>query len=200
MTALLVGAAMLVASPAIASSVTPVGQVSLSSKAGGVQHVKYEFSFTTSAPGGDLMAANADTITIAAPAGTVLKNDVQVHDDTTNQGISVFGTLSNADATLTLDLCCSEEIHAGDQVTITLDDVKNTATGGPYALNLSTSKDTGLAPTATYSLTAPEPITSPTAVTLSSRAMGVAHVKYSFGFKTSATTGGLTEPGTITID
>src|SRR3954453_14435783 len=138
MAALLVGAALLFASPAIATSVTPVGQVSLSSKAGGVQHVRYELSFTTSAPGGGLAAASSDTITIAAPAGTVLKNNAQVHDDTTNQGISVSGALSNADATLPLDLCFSEEIHAGDQVTIVLDDVKNTATGGPYVLNLST--------------------------------------------------------------
>src|SRR4051812_42588798 len=112
--------AMLAAAPAEASSVTPVGPISLSSKAGGVQHVKYEFSFTTSATGG--LSGPSDTITIAAPGGTVLKNSVTVHDDTTGQGISVSGILSNANATLTLTLCCTEVINAGDKVTITLND------------------------------------------------------------------------------
>src|SRR4051812_3117062 len=184
----------------MASSVTPVGPVSLSSTAYGVQHVEYQFSFTTSGTGGLSSTAPADTIRIDAPGGTVLQNSYRLRDDTTGQDISTFGALSNVDQTLTLTLCCSEVINPGDQVTITLNDVQNPPSGGPFSLNLSTSKDTGLAPTPTYALTTPEQITAPTGVTLSSEAIGVAHVKYQFGFKTSANTGGLANKGTITID
>ncbi len=182
----------LVAQQQISGLTTPT----LSSTAGGVQHVSYSFSFTASSIGG---LVGPGTITIAAPAGTVLPTFGQVRDDTTSTTLSRSGVRTNSNATLTLSLCCSDQISAGDTITVTLDDVKNPATGGPYSLSLSTSSDPSPVTTPQYSLTAPEQITNLTAASLSSAASGVQHVSYSFSFKASGSTGRLVDPGTITI-
>src|SRR4051794_31481020 len=117
--------------------VTGVTAPTVSSTAGGVQHVRYSFSFNAGAGNGGLV--NGGTITITAPSGTVLPGSAVIHDDTTNASITRSGTRSNANTTLTLGLCCSEAIAAGDHITITLDDVTNPAAGSGYTLAVSTS-------------------------------------------------------------
>jgi hypothetical protein len=191
--ALLAVAALFGAAPAMATSVmNPT--VSLSTTAGGVQHAEYVVNFTASGPVG-----SGGSITIAAPAGTVLPTVADIHNDTTNASFSRFGTPANAGATLTISLCCSDTINPGDSITVTLDDVKNAATGGPYVVNVSTSADTTPAATPGYTLTAPEPISALSAISLSSTAVAAQHVSYSFSFNASASTGRLLTSGTIKI-
>jgi hypothetical protein len=188
-----------VASPGYAltapEQVTGVTGVSLSSAAGGIKHVRYSFGFTASGTTGALVAPG--TITIAAPAGTVLPGVAQLRDNTTGASFSRSGTLSNSNATLTVSLCCTDTINPGDSVTVTLDDVTNPATGGPYTLGVSTSSNPGAVTGAGYSLTAPQSLTGLTSITVTTDTHGV--VSDSFSFRTSTPTGGLVPPGTITI-
>jgi predicted RNA-binding protein with TRAM domain len=179
------------------NQVTNVTAPSLSSTAGGVQHVRYSFGFNAGATNGGLVSPG--TITIAAPAGTVLPTFAQIRDDSTGASFSRSGVRANSNATLTLSLCCTDAINPGDHVTITIDDVKNAATGSNYTFNVSTSSSPAAVPSSPYSLTAPEQITGVTPVSLSSAAGGIQHVRYSFGFKASGVTGGLVAPGTIAI-
>jgi predicted RNA-binding protein with TRAM domain len=178
-------------------SVTNVTAPSLSSTAGGVQHVRYSFGFNAGATNGGLVSPG--TITIAAPAGTVLPTFAQIRDDDTGASFSRSGARANSNATLTLSLCCTDAINPGDHVTITIDDVKNAATGSNYTFNVSTSSSPTAVASSPYSLTAPEQITGVTPVSLSSAAGGIQHVRYSVGFNASGSTGGLVAPGTIAI-
>jgi hypothetical protein len=175
--------------------VTGVTGVSLSSAAGGIKHVRYSFGFTASGTTGALVAPG--TITIAAPAGTVLPGVAQLRDNTTGASFSRSGTLSNSNATLTVSLCCTDTINPGDSVTVTLDDVTNPATGGPYTLGVSTSSNPGAVTGAGYSLTAPQSLTGLTSITVTTDTHGV--VSDSLSFRTSTPTGGLVPSGTITI-
>src|SRR5205823_729500 len=153
---------MLAPAAAQASSVQSLSAVTLSSSAGGIQHVRYSFSFVTSPTGG---LGSGGTITVAAPAGTVLPSVAQLHDDSTNTTISRSGTLTNGNATLTINLCCTDTINAGDMVTVTLSDVKNAAAGG-HTIDVSTSADTSPATTPSYTLVAPQQVSGVTPVSL----------------------------------
>jgi hypothetical protein len=177
--------------------VTNVTAPTLSSTAGGVAHVRYSFSFDAGASNGRLVAPG--TITIAAPPGTVMPGVAQITDTTAGTSFSRSGVRSNSNATLTLSLCCTDVINAGDHVTITLDDVTNAGTGSNYTFNVSTSSSPTVVVGSPYSLTAPEQITGVTGVSLSSAAGGIQHVRYSVGFTASGSTGGLVAPGTIAI-
>jgi hypothetical protein len=177
--------------------ITTVTAPSLSSTAGGVQHVRYSFSFNTSTGNGGLVAPG--TITIAAPPGTVLPGFAQIRDDTAGTSFGRSGARTNGNATLTLSLCCTDAISAGDHVTVTLDDVTNAASGANYTFNVSTSSNPTPVASQTYSLTAPEQVTGVSGVSLSSVAGGIDHVRYSFGFTASGSTGSLVAPGTIKI-
>ncbi len=191
---LVIGAALFGAAPADASSLQNVSAVTLSSTAGSVPHVRYSFSITTSS-----LLGPTGTITIAAPAGTVMPTGAQLHNDTTNTTISRSGTRTNGNATLTVSLCCSDAINPGDTITVTLGDITNATAGGPYSLAVSTSSDTTPLSSPAYTLGATQPVTGVTAPSLSSTAGGVPHVRYSFSFATSGGNGGLVAPGTITI-
>jgi hypothetical protein len=175
--------------------VTNVTAPSLSSAAGGVQHVRYSFSFMASAGNGGLVAPG--TITIAAPAGTVLPTVAQIRDETAGTSFSRSAARSNSNATITTSLCCTDAINPGDKVTITLDDVTNAATGGPYSFNVSTSSNPTPVSSPAYSLSAPQQVTDVTPVTTSTDSRGI--LSDSFSFKTSVLTGRLVPPGTITI-
>jgi hypothetical protein len=108
--------------------------------------VSDSFSFQTSVPTGGLVAPG--TITIAAPAGTVLPFLAQLHNDTTGNGtFTRSGVCSNSNATLTVSLCCTDAIAPGDMVTVTLTGVTNPA-GGPGFFGVSTSSDPFAAQTA----------------------------------------------------
>jgi hypothetical protein len=170
--------------------------VSLSSNAGGIQHVTYTIGFTTGAATGELVAPG--TITIAAPAGTAFQAGGVIHDITTNQTFAVGGTLSNGNATDTLTLGGSEVINSGDQVSVTLSNVTNPATSANNVIALSTSSDTNVTRTSNYVLTSPQVVTSPS-VALSSNAGGIQHVTYTVGFTAGNATGELVAPGTVTI-
>ena len=111
------------------------------------------FSFKTSGSTGGLVGPG--TITIAAPAGTVLPAVAQLHDDTTNATFTRSGVRSNSNATLTVSLCCTDAVNPSDHVTVTLDDVTNAATGG-HTLDVSTSSNPSPVATPSYTLTAPE--------------------------------------------
>src|SRR4051812_23066336 len=177
--------------------VTNVTAPSLSSTAGGVQHVRYSFSFNAGAGNGGLVSPG--TITVAAPAGTTLPAVAPIRKDPAGTSFSRSGARTAGNATLTLSLCCTDAIGPGDHVTITLDDVTNAATGANYNFNVSTSSSPTPVASLPYSLTAPEQITGVTGVSLSSAAGGVEHVRYSFGFTASGSTGGLVAPGTIKV-
>ncbi|MEA2495347.1 MAG: hypothetical protein QOJ29_3258, partial [Thermoleophilaceae bacterium] len=107
------------------------------------------------------------------------------------------GVRSNSNATLTVSLCCTDQINPGEAVTITLDDVTNPPTGGPYSVNVSTSSNPTPVATAGYSLTAPQQVTDVTPATTSTDAHGV--LSDSFSFRTSVPNGRLVPPGTVTI-
>src|SRR5436305_1613478 len=91
----------------------------LTSTAVSVPHVRYSFSFTTSSGNGGLVQPG--TITITAPAGTTLPSSGTIHDNNSGANFGRSGTVTNSGATLTLSLCCSDAIAAGDTLTITLD-------------------------------------------------------------------------------
>jgi hypothetical protein len=178
--------------------ITNVSAPTLSSNAGGVPHVRYSFSFQTSTGNGGMVAPG--TIKIDAPAGTTLPSSATIHDNNSGANFGRSGTLSNGNATLTLSLCCSDAIAAGDVLVITLDNVTNAPTGSGYTFGVSTSTNPQVVQSQPYSLTAPEQLTGATGVSLSSAAGGIQHVRYSFGFTASGSTGGMVAPGTIKID
>jgi hypothetical protein len=185
----------LAASPALASSVQVGSAPTLTSTGGGVQHVRYTVTFTTSATGA---LADGDTITISAPAGTVFANNIGVHNDTTGGSFSAGSTMfSNGGATVTLTLCCGQTVGANHTVTVTFVNVTNPAAGGPYTIGVATSKDTDAAQSPGYTLTPPQTVSSLN-VSPSSTAGGVPHVRYAVAF-TASSTGGLTDEGTITL-
>jgi hypothetical protein len=116
------------AAPAGASSVSGVSAPVLSTTAAGASAVEYNsigFTVTTA------MAATGTSVTIAAPAGTILSNgcDNIVHDDTTGQQVACGGLLSNANATLTLSFNNGQAVGANDHLTVTLRKVTNPAAG-----------------------------------------------------------------------
>ena len=193
--ALLAVAALWSAAPALASSVlNPT--VSLSTTAGGVKHVQWVVTFTANAPVG-----SGGSITIAAPNGTVLPTFADIDDTTAGTSFSRSGTRTNGNATLPIDLCCTDTINSGDSITVTLDDVTNPPTGGSNQVNVSTSGGDMLpAPTPSFSLTPPEQVAGISPISLTSTAAGAQHVSYSFSFNASATTGKLVKNGTIRID
>lgn len=178
---------------------TNVSAVTLSSHAGGVQHVRYSFSFNTSGAGGLAGSVPGTTITIDAPVGTTLPGVAQIHDVTTGTTISRSGTLTNSNRTLTVHLCCTDVINANDMVTVTLDDITNAPASTGYVINVSTSQDTTPVPTPSYDLATPQTVSVVSAPSLSSTAGGAQHVRYSFSFNTSSPDGGLVSPGTIVI-
>src|SRR5436305_10111394 len=126
---------MLLPAAAQAGTVQNLSAPAVSSTAGGVPHVRYSFSFQVQTALG-----NTDNITIAADAGTVLPSTATVHDDTTNAN---FGRSASGGgtSTITVNLCCTDAIAAGDTVTVTLDNVTNPAAGS-HTIAVSTSKDT----------------------------------------------------------
>ena len=84
----------------------------------------YGVSFSTSSSTtGKLVAPG--TITIAAPAGTVLPASALIHNITTGDTFSVGGARSNGNATIALNLGGSEVINAGDAVAVTFTNVTN---------------------------------------------------------------------------
>ncbi|MEA2411186.1 MAG: hypothetical protein QOC77_1747, partial [Thermoleophilaceae bacterium] len=193
--ALLVGAALFSAAPAQASQLQNVSAVTLSTHAGGAQHVRYSFSITTSASGA---LGSGGTIRIDADNGTVLPTVATLHNDTTNTTISRSATTTNVGATTTIHLCCTDTINPGDTVTITLDDVTNPG-AALHSLSASTSADVTPVASPSFTLNAAGTVSGVTAPTVSSTAGNAQHVRYSFSFTTSSPDGGLVGPGTIVI-
>ena len=170
-------------------AVTGVTGPTLSSSAGGIQHVKYTLGFTASATTGGLVSPG--TITVDTPVGTVLPSGATINDATTGQTFTVGGTRTNSNRTIALNISGGEVVNAGDAVTITFNDVTNPATGSGYQISISTSSDTTAVLTGTYALTAPASITSVTAVTLSSSATGIQHVNTRSGSRRAPPPAGL---------
>src|SRR4030081_222379 len=101
------------AGSALASSLTNVSAVTLSTTAGGATGVSYKFSFNTTSA-----LVSPDKLTVAAPAGTVLPPCPVIHDDTTNANVGGCGTLSNGNATATYAI---SPVGANDHVSVELD-------------------------------------------------------------------------------
>ena len=158
--------------------------------------MRYTVGFDTSAPTAGCVAPG--TITVDAPAGTVLPGSALITDSTNGQTFSVGGTRSNANRTIALNLGGSEHIEPGDHVTITFADVTSPPAGSGFRINLSTSSDPAAVQTPAYNLTAPQSITSVAPLSASSTDGGASGVTYTLGFATSST-GGLVAPGTITV-
>ena len=182
------------AAPALASSVTSLSAVSLSSSAAAATGVRWSSGFTTSSAGG--LSSNG-TVTVVTPSGTVLPNCVSYDDTTTNQQFSgCQQTSSDGGATATYGV--NGTINAGDQVKLTMDNVTNPPAGTGDKLTFSTSSDTTPASTPTFATTAPQALSDLLAVSLSSSAAGATGVTYSVGFTTSST-GGLVSGGSVTV-
>ncbi len=184
-----------------AASVSSVTAPTLSSSAAGAKAVEYtSIGFTVSATGG--MAATGSSVTVAAPAGTVLSNgcDNVVHDDTTGQNVGCGGLLTNSNATLTINFNNNQPVNANDHLTVTLKKVTNPA-AGTYTLSVSTSADTTPAASMPYTVTAGSQSVSPvTAPVLNTTAAGATAVEYNtIGFNVSPTGALSPDGGTVTI-
>ncbi len=143
----------------------------LSSTTAGAAHVSYSLQFTSSATG--VLVAQHGTITVAAPTDTVFTPPpagVAVADVTTGQSNRDFGpSITAGGATITIHVPIGIDVHAGDRVSIKLDDVVNPPAGSGYSLHVSTSSDTVSAATPTYDVSTGPPLVGPQpAVTLSS--------------------------------
>ena len=137
--------------------------VTLSSTAAGASHVTYSLQFTASSTG--TLVAQHGTITVAAPTDTVFTaagTGALVNDLTTGQSNRDFGpTISGGGATVTIHVPIGVDVHAGDRVSIELDDVVNPPAGSGYSLRVSTSSDTVSTATPTYDVGPPVVIGGP---------------------------------------
>ena len=128
------------------------------------EKVGYEVSFiSTSALSGGT-AAN-DSVTISAPAGTVLpagSTEYGFSNDTTNHGYSFGGArpvLTDGGATVTLSLANNPyiDVRAGDRVSVSIglfgpSFVTNPPEPGQYTLDVRTSSDSTPATSAPYTI------------------------------------------------
>ncbi len=158
--------------------------VELSTMAAGATNVTYTVGLVASASGA---LASGGSITLTGPAGTVFPGQaVDVFDVTASKDLGSFASSSsNHGATTTVALSgAGASAPAGDQLRLTVPGVTNPATGA-YQLGVSTSSDSVLADTATYSVVAAQAPASPT-VSVSSSAAGTTNVTYTVGLTTSS--------------
>ena len=182
------------AQPASASSVSSP-TVELSSTTTNAPDVTWRVDFTASPTGA--LAANAGTITVSAPAGTVFPSfGADLIDVTagTDLGFFLDASLQNNGATSTWTV--SGDVRAGDQLELVIPDVTNPASGG--AVSVSTSADTTAVGTAPVTLTAPGSVSSPS-VSLTSNVQGATGVTYLVDFTPSANGSLATFYGTVTV-
>ncbi len=182
-------------------SVSAVTAPVLNTTAAGATGVEYNtIGFNVSATGA--LSYDGGTVTIAAPAGTVLTNgcDNNIHDDTTGQQVGCGGVLSNSNATLTTNINNNQPVNANDHLTISLRRVTNPA-AGTYTLAVSTTSDTVAVTSNAYTITAGgRSVSAVTAPVLNTTAAGATGVEYNtIGFNVSATGALSYDGGTVTI-
>jgi hypothetical protein len=168
------------------SSVTGVS-VTPSTTAAGASGVTYTVTFHPASGLADFYG----TITVNAPAGTVLSSnsgDFTLRDATLNTSCGVnYENLANSGATATVTIWGCGNINAGDQVVLTAGNTTNPpapATG--LLASVATSSDPTPANSGPYASTAPQSVQS-TSIGLSSAAPGATAVTYTVGFTTSST-------------
>jgi hypothetical protein len=102
----------------------------------------YTIGFTTSPVGGLSNAANS-VITLVFPAGTGFTgyNGSSVADATTGSNVGSCGGADTTTRTVTCGLFGGQAIPAGHSVRVTLNNLSNPPTPGPYAVAASTTSD-----------------------------------------------------------
>ena len=102
----------------------------------------YTIGFTTSPAGGLSNAANS-VITLVFPVGTGFTgyNGSSVADATTGSNVGSCGGADTTTRTVTCGLFGGQSIPAGHSVRVTLNNLSNPPTPGPYAVAASTTSD-----------------------------------------------------------
>ena len=187
-----------------ARAVTPASAVSgltvtnaPTTAAGGLS--TYTLSFKTSTSGA-LSGTTGSTITIDLPTGTGLAFLIGA---TLDDGTNTIGYCNAATTSPPVAECyvySGQSSKAGDTLTATLNGVTNPTVAKAYTLSLSTSSDTTVVTSPSYTIT-PATAVSAVVVTTTNNLAAAKNVSYMLSFKTS-TTGALsgTTGSTITID
>jgi hypothetical protein len=104
----------------------------------------YAIAFSTSPVGALSNAANS-AITLVFPAGTGFTgyNGSSVTDTTAGADVGACGGANTATRTVTCTLFGGDSIPAGHAVRVTLDNITNPSSAGPYAVATSTTSDVG---------------------------------------------------------
>jgi hypothetical protein len=143
----------------------------------------YNIGFTTSTTGG-LSGTAGSSITIVLPAGTGLSN-------LTSSPVKVGATqvascYLDTGTTVTCDIYYASNIAPSTAVTVALNGVNNPATTGAKTLQVSTTSDTPLVTSPTYTITAVKSLVS-ASIAVSSNLPSATGVTYSMTLKASAT-------------
>jgi hypothetical protein len=179
-----------------AARATSVGSptVALSSRAAGVQRVRYRVQFKATS---GLTGGNTGQIALTAPAGTAFPTASSAYTvtnlSTGATGFPATASVSNPAVTLSNPVA----IAAGDRVQVEARQVTNSASTGLLTLAVHTSADATNA-NASYSLVAPAAL-SGLAIGLSSPAAGATGVRYRVRFTVSTNGGLAANAGTVRI-
>ncbi len=188
---LLLGALLLTAAPASASSITGLTVANGSPSNGAGARTQYVVSFTTSASGA---LASGGTITVTFPTGTTFAN---FNSGRVFVGATQVGSCSTPNPTTTCTLFAS--IAPLTAARIEFNGITNPATAASYTLTGSTSVDTTLVTSANYTVTDAHQLATITVDNTSPSNGAGARTQYVIGFATTAT-GGLSSTGVSTID
>lgn len=177
--------------------------LTLSTTAAGGDEVSYQAEFTASASGA--LAQGQGTVTLALPTGSVLhaasgsRSVVYFRDVTNGATGSEWAWQGSPQAdTGTLTLPVPIAVAAGDQVTVTYENVTSAPTAGRQTATFSTSSDTEAVP-AGFTLTAGDQRVTALSAAPTTTAARASEVNYQVEFTASATGGLVSGWGTVTF-
>jgi hypothetical protein len=178
-----------------ASSVSKVGVASTSLAAGALS--TFDVGFSTSATGA-LSGDNPGTVIVTLPVGTSIGTGAGVLYDVT-AGDTAVGSCGSSGSVATCTLTSGTTVAGGDALEVELPAVTNPSSPGAETLSVSTSSDTVVKTSPSYTVVPAAPVSAVT-TTVSDAETKVGGVTYTVGFTTSAT-GALSgaSPSGITI-
>ncbi|MHB8263109.1 MAG: beta strand repeat-containing protein [Acidimicrobiales bacterium] len=149
--------------------------VALTSSSAGASQVTYKISFSVSATGG--LQGGQGTIDLIAPKGTVWPSQAsnyEIEDQTTPSATGPSSTVNIADNGAVAVITVPNSINNADSLTVKVLGVTSPVVVGSYTIGVQTSSDPALVESASYSITAATPVSSPSASlsTTSSNATG----------------------------
>jgi hypothetical protein len=175
--------------------------LALSTNAAAATGVTYDVRFTASS--GGALAPGQGTITVQAPAGTVIPDQgVDAYDLTTGEDIGTIYPVSGSNASSTMSFTVNGSyygIAATDTINLQITGVTNPGSSGGATdqITVSSSSD-GPTSTAQYAIGAAGSVVSP-AVALSTNAASADGVTYAVQFTASSTGALAPSNGTITV-